>query len=242
MILCLSTEGCRNSDFDLSNIDGTLGFGSDSISFPGNSSTDSIKLDDVLKLDNSDCVSILGNGDYVFNKENDDLAAANPIINKVSIRSHSINTYTVSMFSSSFAKRYSLRSNLSTASFNGKITAFNYSYSNVPSSILALDYMNVNSNITVTLSLSSELKRNISKLNTLVFTLPGFLDIGSASYNGAPVSLNANNQITLTNVSTANNIVIALSLKGMKMNVPENVDDNNTISFTKGESININGN
>ena len=31
-VLCFSTEGCRNSDFDLSNIDTTLGFGSDSIS------------------------------------------------------------------------------------------------------------------------------------------------------------------------------------------------------------------
>lgn len=241
-VLCFSTEGCRNSDFDLSNIDATLGFGSDSISFPGNSSTDSIKLSDVLKLDNSDCVNILGNGDYVFNKENDDISAANPYIDKVSIKSHSINTYNVSMFSSSFAKNYSLRSNISTASFNGKVTAFNYSYSNVPSSIIDLDYMNVNSNIMVTLSLSSELKRNISKLNSLVFTLPGFLDIGHASYNGQPVSLNANNQIILTNVPTSNNIVIALSVKGMKMNAPENVDANNKINFTRGESINIIGN
>lgn len=240
--LCFSTEGCRNSDFDLSNIDATLGFGSDSISFPGNSSTDSIKLNDVLKLDNSDCVSILGNGDYVFNKENNDIAAANPTINKVSIKSHSINTYTVSMFSSYLSKSHSLRSNISTASFNGKITAFNYSYSNVPSAILALDYMNVNSNITVTLSLSSELKRNISKLNSLVFTLPGFMDIGSAKYNGQPVSLNANNQITLTDVPTANNIVISLSVKGMNMNAQENIDANNKINFTKGESINIIGN
>ena len=50
-------SGCTDSDFDLSNIDQTIGIGGDGLQLPTNS-TENIVLDDLLDLNNSDFISI----------------------------------------------------------------------------------------------------------------------------------------------------------------------------------------
>ena len=61
-------SGCTDSDFDLSNIDQTIGIGGDGLQLPTNS-TENIVLDDLLDLNNSDFISIAENGDYMFSKQ-----------------------------------------------------------------------------------------------------------------------------------------------------------------------------
>ncbi len=62
---------CTDNDYDFNNIDTTVGIGGD-LTLPG-SSTDTIKLADVLDLDNSDCVKVRDNGDYVFEQKGSDI-------------------------------------------------------------------------------------------------------------------------------------------------------------------------
>ena len=50
-------SGCTDSNFDLSNIDQTIGIGGDGLQLPTNS-TENIVLDDLLDLNNSDFISI----------------------------------------------------------------------------------------------------------------------------------------------------------------------------------------
>ena len=51
----IALTGCTDSDYDFNNIDATVGIGGDGLTLPVNS-TDTIKLADVLELENSDCV------------------------------------------------------------------------------------------------------------------------------------------------------------------------------------------
>ena len=82
---CVALNGCStNEDIDLGEIDTNIGIGSDTgITLPS-SSTNFIKLADVLKLNEGDCVQTLANGDYLFSKS-DDITPAYPKVQQVSI-------------------------------------------------------------------------------------------------------------------------------------------------------------
>lgn len=82
--LMLTGYSCTDSNFDLSDIDTTIGIGGDSLAIPV-SSTEDIKLDDILELDNSDLISTEANGDYVFKKEGEAVTPARPQVDKVVI-------------------------------------------------------------------------------------------------------------------------------------------------------------
>ena len=57
--------GCMDDGYDFNEVDMTVGIGGDGLSLPV-SSTDTIKLEDVLELDGSESVVVKDNGDYVF--------------------------------------------------------------------------------------------------------------------------------------------------------------------------------
>ena len=59
----LALASCVNSDYDFNEVDATMGFGGEGLELPG-SSTDTIKLADVLDLGDDDCVKVRPNGDY----------------------------------------------------------------------------------------------------------------------------------------------------------------------------------
>ena len=66
---------CVNSDYDFNEVDATMGFGGEGLELPG-SSTDTIKLADVLDLGDDDCVKVRPNGDYVFEQVGDNVEPA----------------------------------------------------------------------------------------------------------------------------------------------------------------------
>lgn len=63
----LALASCVNSDYDFNEVDATMGFGGEGLELPG-SSTDTIKLADVLDLGDDDCVKVRPNGDYVLSR------------------------------------------------------------------------------------------------------------------------------------------------------------------------------
>ncbi len=86
----LAFVACSSDDgIDLNEIDNTIGIGADGFELPS-SSTNAIKLADVLTLNDGDCVQVLSadsgiykKGDYQF-KKTDDIAAAAPKVKQVS--------------------------------------------------------------------------------------------------------------------------------------------------------------
>ena len=84
-------EGCTDSDFDLSQVDMTVGLGNGELSLPVGS-TDTILLSDVLKLNDSETVVEQENGDYYFQKGGDAVSPAHPFINQVTVMQSSANS------------------------------------------------------------------------------------------------------------------------------------------------------
>lgn len=66
LFTCGLLTSCTDNTYDLSNVDMTMGFGLDSITLPSNNSTEAIRMDEVLRLNNSKFVVIQDNGDYAI--------------------------------------------------------------------------------------------------------------------------------------------------------------------------------
>ena len=78
----LTLTGCTNNDYDLNNVDATMGFGSESLVIP-NSSTKEIQLKDVLDLKEGGCVVTDAAGNYLFQLTGGDVEAAYPNISPI---------------------------------------------------------------------------------------------------------------------------------------------------------------
>lgn len=211
-LLTLGT-GCTDNDFDLSKIDTTIGIGGDGLTLPTNS-TESIMLDDFLELNNSDLVSIASNGDYMFHKEGDDCTPAHPNIDMVVVTSQGINNnFKVAVVVPPSAllsgRKLSKRAKkIDLIKAGGKVAEFEY-VGNAPKEIEDLTSAGVSAPVTIRVNLSNDLKSFVPKFKELTLQIPSYmhLDITSCSpnsYNYDPKT----GKITLTDVSTASNIVI----------------------------------
>ncbi len=75
-------SGCINDDYDFDEVDATIGIGGGRLTLPS-SSTDTIKLSDVLEVNDDDCIKIMDNGDYTFYEEGDPVDPSHPEIDKI---------------------------------------------------------------------------------------------------------------------------------------------------------------
>lgn len=211
-LLTLGT-GCTDNDFDLSKIDTTIGIGGDGLTLPTNS-TENIMLDDFLELNNSDLVSIAKNGDYMFHKEGDDCTPAHPNIDKVVVTSQGINNnfkvaVTVPPSALLSGRKLSKRAKkIDLIKAGGKVAEFEY-VGNAPKEIEDLTSAGVAAPVTIRVNLSHDLKNFVPKFKELTLQIPSYmhLDITSCSPNSYSYDPKTG-KITLTDVSTASNIVI----------------------------------
>ena len=98
----LLVTGCSDSDYDFNNIDATIGIGGDGLELPA-SNTDNIKLSEVLDLEeNGSVVADASTGfDYVFRQQGNDVEAAHPYINSITVARRQYHAF-VQLFGSKF--------------------------------------------------------------------------------------------------------------------------------------------
>lgn len=77
--------GCVNDDYDFDEVDSTMGFIGGELQLPASSTTE-ITLDDVLELEDGDCVvADRVTGDYSFVQEGDDVAPSRPSVDRIRV-------------------------------------------------------------------------------------------------------------------------------------------------------------
>ena len=246
-LLTLGT-GCTDNDFDLSKIDTTIGIGGDGLTLPTNS-TENIMLDDFLELNNSDLVSIAENGDYMFHKEGDDCTPAHPNIDKVVVTSQGINNnfkvpVVVPPSALLSGRKLSKRAKkIDLIKAGGKVAEFEY-MGNAPKEIEDLTSAGVSAPVTIRVNLSNDLKSFVPKFKELTLQIPSYmhLDITSCSPNSYSYNPKTG-KITLTDVSTASNIVIEGKVTTLDFKATHTT--NNKLTFVANKKnegkVNMNG-
>ncbi len=214
----LTLAGCGVEDYDLSDLDLTIGIGGDKISIPV-SSTDSIMLSNVLNLDENSDVKVMPNGDYVFQMAGENVECAHPNVNTVQLESsyEQTNRFPITVSSSSKGSRNANRIGGHIDETTELQDMIHYEgYSDVMEDVYSVELAPTD----ITVKLSFEGVRSImSSISQLKLIVPGYIDL-SASDITASQNVNpkvgteyGGRSITLSNVSTSENLTLHLTVK-----------------------------
>lgn len=226
-------SGCTDSDFDLSNIDQTIGIGGDGLQLPTNS-TENIVLDDLLDLNNSDFISIAENGDYMFTKQSDDVKPSHPSIDEVLVKEAKVNNnFKIEIPESSLMqtrRKSAGHTKLSkTASVEGEASEFKYR-GNVPYEIRDLISAKTASDINIDVNVTAELKKVIPTFKTMTVTIPSYLKLNIGKCSPSQPEYDAEKGIiTFHNISSSAKINIKANISSLDFSTPPP-----TVVFTPG--------
>lgn len=226
-------SGCTDSDFDLSNIDQTIGIGGDGLQLPTNS-TENIVLDDLLDLNNSDFISIAENGDYMFSKQSDDVKPSHPSIDEVLVKEAKVNNnFKIEIPESSLMqtrRKSAGHTKLSkTASVEGEASEFKYR-GNVPYEIRDLISAKTASDINIDVNVTAELKKVIPTFKTMTVTIPSYLKLNIGKCSTSQPEYDAEKGIiTFHNISSSAKINIKANISSLDFSTPPP-----TVVFTPG--------
>lgn len=228
----LTLTGCTNNDYDLNNVDATMGFGSESLVIP-NSSTKDIPLKDVLDLKEGGCVVTDAAGNYLFQLAGGDVEAAKPNISPIILDVTNVFDGIISLSStaSSGAKaRRTPGSSLHIAS--PKVMMFEYhGYDKAVKSLneAEIDETTTN-NISIKLDFSN-ISTAVSNIELATLTLPAYLSISQVNSKGNGVPTLNGSKVTVTGISTAH--PLELSLNTQKLDFT-NKNDHGSLIINNG--------
>ena len=230
----LTLTGCTNNDYDLNNVDATMGFGSESLVIP-NSSTKDIQLKDVLDLKEGGCVVTDAAGNYLFQLAGGDVEAAYPNISPIILDVTNVfdGDISLSNAASTGAKaRRAPGSSLHLAS--PKVMMFEYHGNDKAVKSINEAEINENENgteISIRLDFSN-ISTAVSNIESATLTLPAYLSISQVNGNSNGVPTHNGSKVTITNISTAR--PLELSLKTQKLDFTNNQNDHGRLSINNG--------
>lgn len=208
----LTLTGCTNNDYDLNNVDATMGFGSESLVIP-NSSTKDIPLKDVLDLKEGGCVVTDPAGNYLFQLAGGDVEAAKPNISPIILDVANVFDGIISLSSTASTGAKARRapgSSLHIAS--PKVRMFEYHGNDRAVKSLneaEIDEPN-NNNISIRLDFSN-ISTAVSNIESATLTLPAYLSISQVSGKGNGVPTLNGSKVTITDISTAHPLELSLT-------------------------------
>lgn len=229
----LTLTGCTNNDYDLSNVDATMGFGSESLVIP-NSSTKDIPLKDVLDLKEGGCVVTDAAGNYLFQLAGGDVEAAKPNISPIILDVANVFDGDISLSSTASTGAKARRapgSSLHIAS--PKVMMFEYHGNDRAVKSLneaEIDETTTNNNISIKLDFSN-ISTAVSNIESATLTLPAYLSISQVNSKGNGVPTLNGSKVTVTDISTAR--PLELSLKTQKLDFT-NQNDHGRLSINNG--------
>lgn len=229
----LTLTGCTNNDYDLNNVDATMGFGSESLVIP-NSSTKDIPLKDVLDLKEGGCVVTDAAGNYLFQLAGGDVEAAYPNISPIILDVTNVFDGDISLSSTAASGAKARRapgSSLHIAS--PKVMMFEYHGNDKAVKSLneaEIDDTENETEISIRLDFSN-ISTAVSNIESATLTLPAYLSISQVNGSGNGVPTLNGSKVTITDISTAR--PLELILKTQKL-VFTNQNDHGNLSINNG--------
>lgn len=228
----LTLTGCTNNDYDLNNVDATMGFGSESLVIP-NSSTKDIPLKDVLDLKEGGCVVTDAAGNYLFQLAGGDVEAAKPNISPIILDVTNVFDGIISLSSTASTGAKARRapgSSLHIAS--PKVMMFEYHGND--KAVKSLNEAEIDETTTNNISIKldfSNISAAVSNIESATLTLPAYLSISQpiSSDNGVP-TLNGS-KVTITDISTARPLELSLTTQKLDFT---NQNDHGSLLINNG--------
>lgn len=228
----LTLTGCTNNDYDLNNVDATMGFGSESLVIP-NSSTKDIPLKDVLDLKEGGCVVTDAAGNYLFQLAGGDVEAAKPNISPIILDVANVFDGIISLSSTASTGAKARRAPGSSLHITSpKVMMFKYHGNDRAVKSLneaEIDEPN-NNNISIKLDFSN-ISAAVSNIESATLTLPAYLSISQVNGNSNGVPTLNGSKVTITDISTAHPLELSLTTQKLDFT---NQNDHGSLSINNG--------
>ena len=197
------TSCSTDNDIDLNDIDTHIGLGSDGFTFPS-SSTNNIKLADVLELKENGVIKTTASGDYYFQKS-DDLTASNPsVCQKLTVENTPASSFSGIPIDPSQTQPYRV------PAAPQPIRSFTVDVAK-SDQIIDLNFADLNGLVTIGLR-TTDLNYYISQLDIDVY-IPRFFGIDETGLDIDKTSATDYYIIKLKNITTSRDFSMSLPLK-----------------------------
>lgn len=218
----LALASCVNSDYDFDEVDSTMGFGGDGLELPS-SSTDTIKLADVLDLGDDDCVKVRPNGDYVFEQVGDNVAPATPQISRIHVAQRQSVSYDIDISVAPAPQSQApTRAATVVISADGDMQSFKYE-GDKPSEVVALDYAETDADLSFALHFPAGLSSVVGSIDEIVVQMPAFMELSGVATNvGADGTCRIDgHRIVFNNITTSRDLTLKATVSRLDFGVTD---------------------
>lgn len=207
-----SFTGCIDNDYDLDGVDMTIGIGNGEFLLPS-CSTDSIRLSEVLELNESETVVEKNNGDYYYLQDGNNVSPTHTKVDKITVVKHRGESqdfsFSVANYLHQSGKR--IRATNIPVDFNQKQVVYSFAYKgSIPNEVEDLIVANTDGKITINTSFSPEVQKFVPVIAELSLELPSFLTIENV--NSKLDHTQNGSKLVFKNVSTASNLKVDFTI------------------------------
>ena len=204
---------CTDNNYDLSDIDMTVGIGNGELSIP-TSSTTTIKLSEVLEPEDNGDVKEDADGTYRFFKKGDAVSPTTSVINTVTVKKASAESFDFVLDLSQKAYGAARSANRAALHFSGEMTVGSFVYNGaLPSEVVELKRADISSEMAMDISFDDNISKLLDKITEVTIELPSYMDFvvkeSSAKYT------KVDNRIVLTDLSTSGRQSVVVSIKSL---------------------------
>lgn len=184
--LIIVLSACTDNSYDFDQVDMTIGIGSEELLLPRNS-TDTIKLLDILDLDNSETIVIKPNGNYVFEQNGGEVSPVHPMIDRILVAKQNVTSSDLNIDLSGLLPNMSKGKNRSRIvtlpiDINGNVHELSY-IGNKPSEVVDLTKADVHASVSLNIAFSPSLSSLVPVIEQLSVELPDFMQLDNVKTN-----------------------------------------------------------
>lgn len=206
--------GCTDNNYDLDDIDTTIGIGNGELSIP-TSSTTTIKLSEVLDLEENGDVKEEADGIYLFYKKGEAVSPTRTRINTVTLKKASAESFDFVLDLSRYASLSAMRATSRAAvNFSDEMTVGSFVYNgDMPAEVVELNKAEVNSDMLLNISFDNNISKLISNITELTLTLPKYMDFDVRESSVA--CKKEGNRLVFSNLSTSGSHKVVVSIRSL---------------------------
>lgn len=212
-ILSIGTfTGCIDNDYDLDGVDMTIGIGNGEFLLPS-CSTDSIRLSEVLELNESETVVEKDNGDYYYLQDGNNVSPTHTKVDKITVVKHRGESQDFSFSVANYLHQSGKRTKATNipVDFNQKQVVYSFAYKgSIPNEVEELIVANTDGKITINTSFSPEVQKFVPVIAELSLELPSFLTIENV--NSKLEHTQNGSKLVFKNVNTASNLKVDFTI------------------------------
>lgn len=239
----IALSGCVDKDYDLGDVDMTVGLGNN-LTLPSNNSTEGICLDDVLDLGTNNFLKVSEDSMYNIDVLDDESFTAHMWVDEFYIPSKTYQgSYTINLGDFQAPPKPGQRRMKKAddlISFDAPMVDLDFTHDFKTSQIKSLEKLGVrNGKITVTLVFANDLQQALSNIAVMKFAFPKCVDCGKAAYKGDSIQVNADNVLEINNVKPSEGLTFTIDIKGVDLTGKK--DDGSYMSYIQGEGFRFHG-